>query len=316
MWQEWRIRAKCSKTSSLTNRSKQRNILSWQNGLWLWRSVESADSLLDVGEHSCLSPQAFASAGFQITTRPCQCYRSMHTALIRCSGIGFYAHTACLMLSVLHTVSHLIDKMLWNINTTIMYILQWERNKAQRISDLPEVTQSSNQDLQLMCWGQHWVWWDEFSVRTGRSIKWRLCLSYFHSHKTWSNLETVILLPIFSPYSFCFQPLHNFSMTSHFMKECLKSACRLVIQFSLSAVAGWVGMEVHVWGDGVSKISSCYFLRTSACNGSFSTWNVISLASLRKLQGTWLTSVRWTLSKIWQSLAAWHFRTFKSYLIS
>ena len=44
-----------------------------------------------------------------------------------------------------------IDKMLWNISTAIMYILQWEENEAQRISDLPKVAQSSNQDLQLMC---------------------------------------------------------------------------------------------------------------------------------------------------------------------
>lgn len=132
-----------------------------------------------------------------------------------------------------------IDKMLWNISTAIMYILQWEENEAQRISDLPKVAQSSNQDLQLMCWGQHRVWWDEFHVKIGGNIKWRLLLSYFHSHKTWSNLETAVLLPIFSPYSFCFQPLHNFSMTSHFMKEYLKSTCWLVRQFYRWWWGGW-----------------------------------------------------------------------------
>ena len=132
-----------------------------------------------------------------------------------------------------------IDKMLWNISTAIMNILQWEENEAQRISDLPKVAQSSNQHLQLMCWGQHRVWWDEFRVKIGGSIKWRLLLSYFHSHKAWSNLETAVLLPIFSPYSFCFQPLHNFSMTSHFMKEYLKSASWLVIQFYRRWWGGW-----------------------------------------------------------------------------
>ena len=132
-----------------------------------------------------------------------------------------------------------IDKMLWNISTAIMNILQWEENEAQRISDLPKVAQSSNQHLQLMCWGQHRVWWDEFRVKIGGSIKWRLLLSYFHSDTAWSNLETAVLLPIFSPYSFCFQPLHNFSMTSHFMKEYLKSASWLVIQFYRRGWGGW-----------------------------------------------------------------------------
>lgn len=62
------------------------------------------------------------SEEFQITTRSCQYYGSMCTALILCSDISFYAHTACIVLTALNTPSHLIDKIIWDISTLIIYM--------------------------------------------------------------------------------------------------------------------------------------------------------------------------------------------------